>query len=74
MRPLSRGHVAAKSNWPGDAPAINPLYCRRREEADRRAIIGGLCFARWMFAATVLKHFKRQIAVVTGADYAIFCN
>jgi choline dehydrogenase len=25
MRPLSRGYVEAKSNRPGDAPAINPL-------------------------------------------------
>src|SRR5436305_3426505 len=26
MRPLSRGYVEAKSNRPGDAPAINPRY------------------------------------------------
>jgi len=26
MRPLSRGYVEAKSNRPGEAPAINPRY------------------------------------------------
>jgi choline dehydrogenase len=40
MRPLSRGYVEAKSNRPGEAPAINPRYLS--EEADRRAIVGGL--------------------------------
>ena len=40
MRPLSRGYVEAKSNRPGDMPAINPRYLS--EETDRRAIIGGL--------------------------------
>ena len=49
MRLLSRGYVEAKSNWPGDMPAINPRYVL--EESDRRAIIGGLRFARKMFAA-----------------------
>ena len=49
MRPLSRGYVEAKSNRPGDAPAINPRYLS--EEPDRRAIIGGLRLARRMFAA-----------------------
>jgi choline dehydrogenase len=43
MRPLSRGYVEAKSNRPGDMPAINLRYLS--EEADRRAIIGGLRFA-----------------------------
>ena len=43
MRPLSRGYVEAKSNRPGDAPAINPRYLS--EESDRRAIIGGLRLA-----------------------------
>ena len=37
MRPLSRGYVEAKSNRPGDAPAINPRYLS--EESDRRAIV-----------------------------------
>ena len=26
MRPLSRGYVETKSNWPGDEPAIHPRY------------------------------------------------
>jgi choline dehydrogenase len=50
MRPLSRSYVEAKSNRPGDAPAINPRYLS--EEADRRAIIGGLCLARRLFCRT----------------------
>jgi choline dehydrogenase len=58
MRPLSRGYVEAKSNRPGDMPAINPRYLS--EEADRRAIIGGLRFARLMFAAPALKQFVRE--------------
>jgi choline dehydrogenase len=33
MRPLSRGYVEAKSNRPGDMPAINPRYLS--EESDR---------------------------------------
>ena len=49
MRPLSRGYVEAKSNRPGDMPAINPRYLS--EEPDRRAIIGGLRLARRIFAA-----------------------
>jgi choline dehydrogenase len=55
MRPLSRGYVEAKSNRPGDAPAINPRYLS--EESDRPAIIGGLRFARRMFAAPPLNQF-----------------
>jgi choline dehydrogenase len=58
MRPLSRGYVEAKSNRPGDMPAINPRYLS--EETDRRAIIGGLRFARQMFAAPALKRFVRE--------------
>src|SRR5467141_776133 len=58
MRPLSRGYVEAKSNRPGDMPAINPRYLS--EESDRRAIIGGLRFARRMFAAPALKQFVRE--------------
>src|SRR5467141_1203061 len=58
MRPLSRGYVEAKSNRPGDMPAINPRYLS--EEADRRAIIGGLRFARRIFAAPPLKQFVRE--------------
>src|SRR4051812_39470352 len=55
MRPLSRGHVEAKSNRPGDMPAINPRYLT--DETDRRAIIGGLRFARRVFDASPLKAF-----------------
>jgi choline dehydrogenase len=58
MRPLSRGHVEARSNRPGDAPAINPRYLS--EESDRRAIVGGLRFARRMFAAPPLREFVRE--------------
>jgi choline dehydrogenase len=58
MRPLSRGYVEAKSNRPGDMPAINPRYLS--EESDRRAIIGGLRFARRMFAAAALQRFVRE--------------
>ncbi|MGE0259566.1 MAG: GMC family oxidoreductase [Alphaproteobacteria bacterium] len=52
MRPLSRGYVEAKTNRPGDAPAINPRYLT--EESDRRAIIGGLKYVREIFAAPAL--------------------
>ena len=55
MRPLSRGYVEARSNRPGDMPAINPRCLS--EEADRRAIIGGLRMARRIFAAQPLKQF-----------------
>src|SRR5713226_2782479 len=58
MRPLSRGYVEAKSNRPGDMPAINPRYLS--EESDRRAIIGGLRFARRIFAAPALQRFVRE--------------
>jgi choline dehydrogenase len=58
MRPLSRGYVEAKSNRPGDAPAINPHYLS--EESDRRAIIGGLRLVRRLFAAPALQRFVRE--------------
>jgi choline dehydrogenase len=58
MRPLSRGYVEAKSNQPGDMPAINPRYLS--EESDRRAIIGGLRLARRIFAAPALQPFVRE--------------
>ena len=58
MRPLSRGYVEAKSNRPGDMPAINPRYLS--DETDRRAIIGGLRFARRLFDAPPLKQFVRE--------------
>jgi choline dehydrogenase len=55
MRPLSRGYVEAKTNRPGDAPAINPRYLT--EEADRRAIVGGLHYVRRIFAAPALQPY-----------------
>ena len=58
MRPLSRGYVEARSNRPGEAPAINPRYLS--DETDRRAIIGGLRFARQIFAAPALRRFARE--------------
>jgi choline dehydrogenase len=58
MRPLSRGYVEAKSNRPSDMPAINPRFLS--EESDRRAIIGGLRFARRLFDAPALKKFVRE--------------
>jgi choline dehydrogenase len=58
MRPLSRGYVEAKSNQPGEAPAINPRYLS--DEADRRAIIGGIRFARRLFDTPALKQFARE--------------
>jgi len=58
MRPLSRGYVEAKSNRPGEAPAINPRYLS--EETDRRAIVGGLRLARRLFAAPALQPFVRE--------------
>jgi choline dehydrogenase len=58
MRPLSRGYVEARSNRPDDMPAINPRYLS--EESDRRAIVGGLRFARRLFAAPALKQFVRE--------------
>jgi choline dehydrogenase len=47
---LCRGQV--------DMPAINPRY--QSQEAERRAVIGGLRFARRMFAAPALKQFVRD--------------
>jgi choline dehydrogenase len=61
MRPFSRGYVEARSNRPGDMPAINPRYLS--EESDRRAIVGGLRFARRLFAAPALKKFVREEAL-----------
>ncbi len=58
MRPLSRGYVEARSNRPGDMPAINPRYLS--DESDRRAIIGGLRFARKLFEAPALKQYVRE--------------
>jgi hypothetical protein len=63
MRPVSRGYFEAKSNRPGDAPAINPRYLS--EESDRRVIVGGLRLARRIFAAPALQPFVRDY----GANY-----
>jgi len=55
MRPLSRGYIEAKSPNPAEAPAINPRYLS--EDADRRAIVGGLRFVRRLFAAPALAEY-----------------
>jgi choline dehydrogenase len=55
MRPTSRGYVLAKSSRPGDTPSINPRYLT--EETDRRAIVGGLRFARRLFNAPALQPY-----------------
>jgi choline dehydrogenase len=55
MRPLSRGYVVARSPDPHDQPAINPRYLS--EEADRRAMVGGLRFVRQLFAAPALAKY-----------------
>src|SRR5690348_16633160 len=55
MRPLSRGYVEAKTNNPRDMPAINPRYMS--DETDRRAVLGGLRFARRLFDAPALKKY-----------------
>jgi choline dehydrogenase len=60
MRPLSHGYVEAKSNHPGDAPAINPRYLSH--ERDRRAVVGGLRMVRKLFAAPAL---AKYVAVET---------
>jgi choline dehydrogenase len=54
MRPLSRGHVEAKSPDPAAAPAINPRYFSH--PTDARAVVGGLNYLRRFFAAPALKH------------------
>ena len=55
MRPLSRGYVVARSPDPHDQPAINPRYLA--EDADRRAMVGGLEFVRQLFAAPALAKY-----------------
>src|SRR5580692_13015388 len=55
MRPLSRGYVEAKSNRPGEAPAINQRYLS--DERDRRAAIGGLRLVRRWFDAPALAKY-----------------
>src|SRR5271163_1214246 len=55
MRPLSRGYVLALSADPREQPAINPRYLA--EDADRRAMVGGLKFLRRLFAAPSLAKY-----------------
>jgi choline dehydrogenase len=55
MRPLSRGYVLAKTNKPGDAPAINPRYLS--EDTDRRAVLGGVRYIRKLFEQPALAKF-----------------
>ena len=55
MRPLSRGYVMAKTNRPGDAPAINPRYLS--DETDRRAVLGGVRYVRKFFEAPALARY-----------------
>jgi len=52
---LSRGYVRARTPDPHDQPAINPRYLS--EDADRRAMIGGLRFLRRLFAAPALAKY-----------------
>jgi choline dehydrogenase len=58
MRPLSRGYVMAKTNKPGDAPAINPRYLS--DETDRRAVLGGIRYIRKLFEAPALQKYVRD--------------
>ena len=70
MRPLSRGYVEAKTDRPGDAPAINPRYLS--DETDRRCAIAGLRAVRRLFAAAALApYYAGEIlpgAAVQGDD------
>jgi len=55
MQPLSRGYVSVRSPDPREQPAINPRYLA--EDADRRAMVGGLKFLRRLFAAPSLAKY-----------------
>ena len=55
MRPLSRGHVQARSPWPEDQPSIDPRYLD--DERDRRAVVGGLRLVRQWFQAPALARY-----------------
>jgi choline dehydrogenase len=57
MRPQSRGYVMAKTNRPGDAPAINPRYLS--EDTDRRAVLGGVRYIRKLFEQPALAQYVR---------------
>jgi choline dehydrogenase len=65
MRPLSHGFIEARSSRPGDAPIINPRYLS--EERDRRAVVGGLRWARHLFAAPALANYVIAETVPGGA-------
>ena len=55
MRPLSRGHVEARSPHPHDQPSINPRYLDH--ERDRRAVVGGLRRVREWFGQPALARY-----------------
>jgi choline dehydrogenase len=65
MRPLSRGHVEARSPKPQDQPSINPRYLD--DERDRRAVIGGMKIVRDWFRAPALARYV-VAETVPGAD------
>ncbi len=67
MRPLSRGHVEARTPNPRDQPTINPRYLD--DERDRRAVIGGIRLARQWFAAPALaQYFKAETVPGTNVQ------
>ena len=55
MRPLSRGHVEARSPRAEDHPSINPRYMD--DERDRRAVAGGLRLVREWFQQPALARY-----------------
>jgi choline dehydrogenase len=55
MRPLSRGHVEARSPRPEEQPSINPRYME--DERDRRAVIGGMRIVRDWFREPALARY-----------------
>jgi choline dehydrogenase len=55
MRPLSRGHVEARSPRPEEQPSINPRYMD--DERDRRAVMGGLRTVREWFKSPALARY-----------------
>jgi choline dehydrogenase len=55
LRPESRGFVHIKSNDPGVAPAIQPLYLSSR--ADRDTVVAGLKLMRGIMNQPPMRHF-----------------
>jgi choline dehydrogenase len=55
MRPLSRGHVEARSPRPEDQPSIDPRYLD--DERDRRAVVAGIRLVRQWFQAPALARY-----------------